>query len=157
MLDCGDGMIKKCEICGVSPATVPDRERIGRPVKRLCSPCHTLKLVGDMLSWSYAEKNITGRGKMSNRDIPERTKETIDAYVESGRPTGGFLRAVLSNDLAEAMARGDEDNLTVLFEIVTYLYNYVPVSCWGTPEKVDKWIKQGGRVGMKSLFMEGRE
>ena len=37
-----------CEICGQHPATVPDRERMGRPIKRICSPCHSLRLAGDM-------------------------------------------------------------------------------------------------------------
>jgi hypothetical protein len=39
---------KLCEICGEKPATVPDRERIGRLSNRLCSSCHTLQLTGDM-------------------------------------------------------------------------------------------------------------
>jgi hypothetical protein len=39
---------KKCEICGERPATVPDRERMGRPINRVCSSCHALRLAGDM-------------------------------------------------------------------------------------------------------------
>ena len=39
---------KKCEICGVKPATVPDRERIGRLINRVCSSCHALRLAGDI-------------------------------------------------------------------------------------------------------------
>jgi hypothetical protein len=39
---------KKCEICGENPATVPDRERMGRLINRVCSSCHTLRLAGDM-------------------------------------------------------------------------------------------------------------
>jgi len=43
------GMAKKmCEICGDMPATVPDRERMGRLINRVCSSCHALRLVGDM-------------------------------------------------------------------------------------------------------------
>ena len=42
-------MAKKiCEICGQSPATVPDRERMGRLINRFCSRCHALRLAGDM-------------------------------------------------------------------------------------------------------------
>lgn len=39
---------KLCEICGEKPATVPDRERMGRLINRLCSSCHSLRLAGDM-------------------------------------------------------------------------------------------------------------
>jgi hypothetical protein len=39
---------KKCELCGERPATVPDRERVGRPVNSVCSSCHALRLAGDM-------------------------------------------------------------------------------------------------------------
>ncbi len=39
---------KMCEICGKNPAAVPDRERMGRPINRVCSSCHSLRLVGDM-------------------------------------------------------------------------------------------------------------
>ena len=41
-------MSKLCEICGDLPATVPDRERIGRPINRVCSRCHRLRLAGDL-------------------------------------------------------------------------------------------------------------
>ena len=43
--------------------------------------------------------------------IEERFKETIDAWVAEGRPTGGFIEAVLSNDLREAFKRGDDGAL----------------------------------------------
>ena len=40
---------KMCEICGKNAATVPDRERAGRLVNRVCSPCHAKRLAGDMM------------------------------------------------------------------------------------------------------------
>ena len=39
---------KMCEICGDMQATVPDRERMGRLINRVCSSCHALRLAGDM-------------------------------------------------------------------------------------------------------------
>ena len=38
---------KMCEICGKNPATVPDRDRPGRLINRVCSSCHALRLAGD--------------------------------------------------------------------------------------------------------------
>lgn len=40
---------KMCELCGEKPATVPDRERMGRLINRVCSSCHSLRLAGDMV------------------------------------------------------------------------------------------------------------
>ena len=39
---------KMCEICKENPATVPDRERVGRPINRVCSRCHGLRLKGNL-------------------------------------------------------------------------------------------------------------
>lgn len=83
--------------------------------------------------------------RVGSYSIPASTKESIEAYVNTRRPTGGFLRAVLSNDLKEACARADEDNRRCLFEIVCVLYNYAPSKCWGSPEKVDAWLEGGVR------------
>ncbi len=41
-------MKKPCEICGENPATVPDRDRPGRLIDRICERCHGLKLKGDL-------------------------------------------------------------------------------------------------------------
>ena len=41
---------KMCELCQKSPAVVPDRTRGGRPIKRICSRCHSMRLQGDMLN-----------------------------------------------------------------------------------------------------------
>lgn len=40
--------MKMCELCGENPATLPDRERMGRPIKRVCSRCHSARLRGDL-------------------------------------------------------------------------------------------------------------
>ena len=66
---------------------------------------------------------------------------SIERYVSRRIPTGGFLEAVLSNDLKEACARADNQNRQLLFEIVGYIYNEVPAQCWGSPEKVNLWLR----------------
>jgi hypothetical protein len=37
-----------CIICRQNPAEVPDRERMGRPIKRVCRACHVDRLRGDL-------------------------------------------------------------------------------------------------------------
>lgn len=40
--------MKLCEICGELPAKVPDRNKMGRPINRICVRCHGLRLKGDI-------------------------------------------------------------------------------------------------------------
>lgn len=72
--------------------------------------------------------------------IEPRFQESIDAYVATGRPTGGFLEAVLTNDLKESIARADERALDNLPHIVSYLYNETPARCWGSQARVQEWL-----------------
>lgn len=73
--------------------------------------------------------------------IEHRFKETIDAYVETGRPTGSFIQCVLENDLAGAIGRADLEAMDNLRHIVAYLYNEVPGGCWGSKQRVKEWLE----------------
>jgi hypothetical protein len=88
---------------------------------------------------------------MSNEDypnIPERTIASIQRYVNDHIETGGFLYAVLTNDLMESFARADGENQRAMFEIVKYIYNEIPKICHGSKEIVDEWLsKRGGSNG----------
>jgi len=75
--------------------------------------------------------------------VPEHTIGSIDRYIDQRIEPGGFLRAVLENNLKEAMGRADSINREALFDIVAYLYNCVPTTCWGSPEKVKDWLEEG--------------
>lgn len=74
--------------------------------------------------------------------IPELTRDSLYRYVNHHVPTGSFLRAVLTNNLFEAVGRADDENLKALKFIVTYIYNEVPSNCWGSEEKVQEWLKK---------------
>jgi hypothetical protein len=37
-----------CIICHKEKAEVPDRNRMGRPIKRLCKSCHAKRLSNDL-------------------------------------------------------------------------------------------------------------
>ena len=81
--------------------------------------------------------------------------ESIDAWVEEGRPTGHFLMAIITNDLQEAFARADEHSIATMHSIVGYFYNKTPSSCWGSPEKAKAWLDAGGLAGLrKQLELE---
>jgi hypothetical protein len=81
-------------------------------------------------------------------NTPEWAKETLTAYVETGRPTGDFIAACLSNDLVDAIGRADENSLAHIADIVSWIYNIAPSACWGSRETVRDWMKQSGMKGM---------
>lgn len=72
--------------------------------------------------------------------MQEYIKEALDRYVRDKTPPGDFLYAVLINNLAESFGRADEQNRHDMFDIVMYVYNHIPHTCWGSPEKVKKWL-----------------
>lgn len=73
--------------------------------------------------------------------IPPLLIERLQAYVKDRIPTGDFLRAVLENDLKGAVGRADVQSQRALCAIVSYCYNHIPSACWGSPEKVEEWLK----------------
>jgi hypothetical protein len=65
--------------------------------------------------------------------------ESIERYIAVGIPTGGFLRAVLANDLMEAIGRADESSLANLAAICRYIYNDIPSNAHGSYDRVDAY------------------
>ncbi len=70
---------------------------------------------------------------------PVNIQESIHAYIQ-GRPPGGFLRAVLENNLKEAALGADEQNARHLADIVAFVYWTVPAFAWGSPEAVSRYL-----------------
>jgi len=68
-------------------------------------------------------------------------KEALNLYVVHHIQPGGFLTAVLENDLREAVGRADGRNILILKEIVQYVHCELPGSCWGSVDKVTQWLK----------------
>lgn len=82
--------------------------------------------------------------------LPDHMHDAIVAWIEQARPTGSFLRALLSNNLMDAFGQADEANTAAMRQWVIYLYNYAPAGCFGSPEKVRSWIERGGLHGRKT-------
>jgi len=84
------------------------------------------------------------------KDIPPAILRGLKNYERDHTPVGGFLRAVLCNDLMETMHRGDERSLEALRAIVEYVYWELPSDCWGDYDRYKKWIgliqKSGGKM-----------
>lgn len=75
-------------------------------------------------------------------DVPEYTIESLIAYILERRPTGGFLRAALSNDFMGAVFKADDNNRQALLGIARLIHNEVPHRAYGSQEKVTSWIRR---------------
>jgi len=74
--------------------------------------------------------------------FPKRFFDALERYAVQHVETGGFLRAVLENNLTVAVGVADQETVGELKQIVTFVYNRLPSNCWGTPDKVTAWLKE---------------
>lgn len=77
----------------------------------------------------------------STYQIPAHMREPMTDYIENGLEPGGFLTAVLENNLSAAVSHADEFNMAQLPAYANFLYNHAPSDCWGSRKKVTDWIK----------------
>lgn len=80
------------------------------------------------------------RDAMTEHGVPEGMHQTMVDYIINRIPPGGFLTAVLSNDLMEAFGRADEENRATMYAWCMVIYNDIPSGAWGSREKVSKWL-----------------
>lgn len=85
----------------------------------------------------YDFKNITVPGV--DQSVIDRVGEQLGLWANKGILPGGFLTAVLENDLVGAIGCADTDNMRDLTQIVFLVSNAMPVGCWGSVEKVCNW------------------
>lgn len=81
-------------------------------------------------------RNLAFEGEFAA--IPAHMQEALLAYIQTGRRTGSFLQALLSNDLRNAVARADSTNLPLIPLYVRWLERHMP-GCFGSPAIVASW------------------
>lgn len=74
--------------------------------------------------------------------IPTHTRAELTQYLEDKIRPGRFLYSVLSNNLVEAVTSADAENLVALRSIVKFLLNKSPPDAWGSPNKVNAYLKK---------------
>ena len=74
-------------------------------------------------------------------EIPGRMQDGIRMYVESRIRPGSFLTAIIQDDLKEAVAQADDENMPNIPAYVNYFYNYAPSPCWGSKAKMKAWLE----------------
>ena len=81
-------------------------------------------------------------------EVPEHLFNGLRNFALHGLEPGGFMFALLSNDLRRSCELADAISGPAIFEIVSYIYNELPSNCWGSPEKVKAWLELGGLQGL---------
>ena len=74
--------------------------------------------------------------------IPERVMQNLLAYVKGEEAPGGFLYAVLCNDLFRSIGRADEEIKPLIPLLVHYIHWELPGNCHGSPEIVKAWMEK---------------
>lgn len=75
------------------------------------------------------------------RPIRPDIRASLESYAYAGRPLGDFLTAVVENNLFEALSRADSYNRATIFQIMEYIATRLPISCWGSPERVREHLE----------------
>ncbi len=75
--------------------------------------------------------------------IPHPIMSSLLRYQNGHKTTGGFLRAVIANDLISAVQRADPQSLAALPHIAAWAYNCLPSEAWGSTEAYTKWVERG--------------
>ena len=73
--------------------------------------------------------------------LPPHMVDGMKLYLEHGVEPGSFMMSVLCNDLRGAIGRADHINSRFLANIVSWLTSEAPSACWGSPERVRRWIE----------------
>ena len=80
---------------------------------------------------------------------PESVREQLRMYIEEGRPVGGFIRAVIENDLRLAVLFADAINGSLIIGIVQWLHHEAPADCLWSPKEYMAWMARGGLKGLR--------
>ena len=87
--------------------------------------------------------------EISYDKLPEHMRSGAKYYIEQGILPGGFLTAVLENNLSEAAMRADGTNVKRLPDFAGWMMWDIPFTAWGSKQKVKDWIAQGGMTKWK--------
>ena len=78
----------------------------------------------------------------SKPSIPPLILRGLERYRDERTPVGGFLTAVLENNLSEAVGTADQHSYAALREIVQWVYWEMPAPAWGSKANVVAWLNE---------------
>ena len=82
-------------------------------------------------------------------DLHPNLRPGLARHILIGQPTGGFLTALLSNDLDDAVFRADPTSLAALSELTRFVRHCTPPLCHGSRAAVKAWRADGGLLSIE--------
>jgi hypothetical protein len=79
-------------------------------------------------------------------DIPFCLHDGLVRYFSDGILPGGFMQAVLCNNLRHAVLRADPVSFFCLRDLVDFLVEHAPAPAWGSREAVLAWTTTPDRL-----------
>lgn len=73
--------------------------------------------------------------------IPPHIQDALMGYVLERRPVGGFLQAVITNNLRDTYGRADGENRPLIPLYVQWFCNVPPECCWGSINNMQAWLE----------------
>ena len=76
---------------------------------------------------------------MDLHGCPEHLRAGLTLYLTHGSRPGGFILAVLRNDLVDAIHRADGTSAAHLHAVLGTVRDGLPADAWGNKRAVDAW------------------
>jgi hypothetical protein len=83
---------------------------------------------------------------LAESEVPHHLRAGLVRYFSDGILPGGFLQAVLCNNLLLAVGRGDPASLEGLVRLVQFLTEHAPWLAWGSRTQVLNWTTTPDRL-----------
>lgn len=114
---------------------------------------------------TFREMTTEELAALAAQEQIDRTRYALDPsdtaglvrYVEFGIAPGGFLRAVICNDLQGACKQADFRNRRRIWEFVGWLYNNAPANSWKSEGAMARWLAHGGLRGLPRIDEAGED
>jgi hypothetical protein len=78
--------------------------------------------------------------------IPQNMIDSLNKYETEHKETGGFLNAILENNLKETVYKADDNNKKIIPVYIHYIDNNLPAQSWGSKKKVDNWLSNKPKI-----------
>lgn len=84
-------------------------------------------------------ENPRFRKALLDSRVPPHLHEGLLGWIEQGTPPGGFLEAVIQNDLVRAISKADEGSYRQLRDLIYFLTNHAPYGSFYAKDAIHNW------------------
>ena len=92
--------------------------------------------LSSIVNFSFKDFSIHTTGLL---EVPKHTQEALQNYLLYGYPPGGFLSAMLANDMYRAIGNADAANKQAMWAIGYWIVTCAPAQSRGSYERIEHW------------------